>query len=755
MMIRKRFILIFLCLIKALQPLTAQHAGYTYAMSHQIPVTSGGKSLKNAWTGGMNNVQFNNIDINSDGLNDLLIFDRTGNKVMPFLNNGKAGIPDFVYRADYEIYFPEGFAIYLTADYNHDGKMDLFTRDESRKLKIYKNISRGAIPEFQDQGDILREVVANPPFNFQPFLLDPGDIPSFTDLDRDGDLDVVFYQNTYGGYAMCRNEQVEFGLAPDSFRFRFVDFCHGYFRESPFANEVFLGECTQPFKWRHAGGSSCLLWDTDDDGDQDMIIGNIGFPNLLFLKNGKSENQGFWDTMIAQDTIFPRNTTRAASYIFPSGFKCDVDMDGIPDLVTAPTDNLGGRERNQVWYYRNNGQARKPIFQFKQDNLLQESMIDLGGNTSPHFWDIDNDGDQDMLVVHNGDYERFGNQKDRIALFRNTGTRNAPSFTLEDEDFLKFSNQSISYLKISIGDLNSDGKPDIVAGNFRGFLRYYVNNTVGSSIAFVLADTNLLEITETERGRYYAAPAFWDYNKDGKLDLLVGAYNGKLELWEHTGTASAPAFTLVDNYFGKIRSNEFKYTFNPPQYAPDGYAVPYVCDLNGDKKPELLLGCVYGAVQVYSLDLKSLPDSLGYYANFLLFPNAKDGSEFRMGSWAAPAAADLDGDGWQEIICGNRRGGLNLFTVGKQNSNTGIDLPEFTTRLFPNPASAILHIQCSLPRTDLLHIYDVSGRLLVTEHRNVSESSFSLDISKLEPGMYQLVLWGGGYSSSAWFCVGE
>jgi len=731
----------------------AQRASYTYAMSGNIPVTAGGKSLKNAWAGGMNNVQFNNLDLNSDGLNDLLVFDRTGNKVMPFLNTGTPGNPNFVFRADYETYLPKGIAVYLTADYNKDGRIDIFTRDDTRRLKIYKNISKGITPEFEDLGDMLREVIANPPFNMQPFLLDPGDIPSFSDIDRDGDLDAVFYQSTYGGYAMCRNEQVEFGLPADSFRYRLVDFCHGYFRESPFNNEVFLGTCTESFKWRHAGGSSCLLWDTDDDGDQDMIIGNIGFPNLLYLKNGKSDFNGFWDTMIAQDTLFPRNTLRAASYNFPSGFKCDVDMDGIPDLVTAPADNLGSRERNQVWYYQNTGQTRKPVFQFKQDNLLQDGMIDLGGHTSPHFWDVDSDGDQDLLVVHNGDYERYGNQKDRIALFRNTGTRIAPSFVLEDEDFLKFSSQSISFLKISIGDLNNDGKPDLLAGNFRGYIRYYVNNTIGSSLAFVLADTNLLDITQTERGRYYAAPALWDYNKDGKPDLLVGAYNGKLELWEHTGTATAPSFTLIDDCFGKIRSNEFRYSYNPPDYAPDGYAVPYVCDLNGDKKQELLLGCAYGAVQVYSLDLKSMPDSIGYWPNFLMYPGNQDGPDVNMGSFAAAAASDLNGDGWQELVCGNRRGGLNLFVQNSQINAFQLVEPTFHTKVYPNPANDLIRIETNMPQIAIMYIYDISGRLVQTYTPGKKEGALEVNVTRLVPGMYQLILEAENSLSSAAFSV--
>jgi hypothetical protein len=734
--------------------LVGQKPDFTYALSNHIPVSADGKLLPNAWAGGMNNVQLSNIDLNSDGLNDILVFDRTGDKLLPFVNTGNAGNATFTYQAAYELYLPQGVAIYLTADYNKDGKMDIFTRDVDRRLRIYKNISHGPIPEFQDLGDIFREVIANPPFNMQPFLLDPGDIPSFTDLDRDGDLDAVFYQSTYGGYAMCRNEQVEFGLSADSFRFRLVDFCHGYFRESPFANEVFLGECTQPFKWRHAGGSSCLLWDTDDDGDQDMIIGNVGFPYLLFLKNGKSDIQGFWDTMIDQDTIFPRNTTRAASYNFPSGFKCDVDMDGIPDLVTAPTDNLGSKERNQVWYYRNKGTAQKPVFEFKQNNLLQEGMVDLGGHTSPHFWDVDGDGDQDLLVVHNGDYEQFGNQKDRIALFRNTGTKTAPSFVLEDEDFLKFSNQNISFLKICLGDLNNDGKPDLLAGNFRGYIRYYVNNTIGSSIAFVLADTNLLDITETERGRYYAAPALWDYNKDGKPDLLVGAYNGKLQLWEHTGTPTAPAFTLVDDYFGKIRSNEFLYTYNPPNYAPDGYAVPYVCDLNGDQKPELLVGCVYGAVQVYSLDITSVPDSLPYWKHFLLYPGSQDGPEVQLGSFVTPAAADLDGDGWQELVCGNSRGGLHLFSNSSKRSLVWKPKqPTATAQVYPNPANERLIIEHNFPRGSIMYLYDVTGRRLEGFDTVLSGTRTELNTSELKPGWYQLVLAADSVRSSAIFNV--
>ena len=40
---------------------------------------------KSPWTGGMNSVQFNEIDLNLDGIKDLITFDRSGNKLNPYI----------------------------------------------------------------------------------------------------------------------------------------------------------------------------------------------------------------------------------------------------------------------------------------------------------------------------------------------------------------------------------------------------------------------------------------------------------------------------------------------------------------------------------------------------------------------------------------------------------------------------------------------------------------------------------------------
>jgi len=55
-----------------------------------IQVKIGAATLANPWAGGLNFVQASNIDMDMDGIKDLFMFDRTGNKVRTFINNGNS-----------------------------------------------------------------------------------------------------------------------------------------------------------------------------------------------------------------------------------------------------------------------------------------------------------------------------------------------------------------------------------------------------------------------------------------------------------------------------------------------------------------------------------------------------------------------------------------------------------------------------------------------------------------------------------------
>ena len=55
-----------------------------------IAVIENGVNFKQTWVGGINAAQPSEIDLNLDGTRDLIIFDRTGNKLTPFLDvNGE------------------------------------------------------------------------------------------------------------------------------------------------------------------------------------------------------------------------------------------------------------------------------------------------------------------------------------------------------------------------------------------------------------------------------------------------------------------------------------------------------------------------------------------------------------------------------------------------------------------------------------------------------------------------------------------
>ena len=96
--------------------------GFERDLTPQV-TTDNGHILKFPWAGGMNECQFSAIDLNFDGIKDLFVFDKSGNRILTFLNNGTAGQPDYIYAPEYEQYFPALHDWATLIDYNKDGKI--------------------------------------------------------------------------------------------------------------------------------------------------------------------------------------------------------------------------------------------------------------------------------------------------------------------------------------------------------------------------------------------------------------------------------------------------------------------------------------------------------------------------------------------------------------------------------------------------------------------------------------------------------
>ena len=115
-----------------------------------------------ALSGGINAGQFSNVDLNLDGVMDLVVFDKSGNKLSPFINDNGT----FVYAPNYRSNFPAMHDWALLTDYNCDGKNDIFTYS-SGGMAVYLNTSNTELEFTQITSLVLSDYGAN---NFNIYI---------------------------------------------------------------------------------------------------------------------------------------------------------------------------------------------------------------------------------------------------------------------------------------------------------------------------------------------------------------------------------------------------------------------------------------------------------------------------------------------------------------------------------------------------------------------------------------------------------
>lgn len=735
--------------------LTAQTPKY-YLQGKPV-FKNGGYPFPQPTIGGLNSTQFYPMDINNDGVNDLLCFDRNDNKILPFLRSADS---TFTYAPQYEAYFPKGFYYYKTADLNSDGKLDIFTLDETSNLIIHRNItaSGDSFTRFSDLGPQFYRNQYVPPFPilYNGFSLSKTDMPEISDIDGDGDLDILTYDGFYTIYVLYSDVRADYNWSTDTFEFQKMDVCFGYFND--FNASITLGDCPykDKLKPRHSGGAACMMFDADEDGDKELVLSNIGQKPLWILTNGKKEYNHDYDTLVKWDSIFPKNTVRATTYEFPGAYLFDADGDSIQDLITSPNGFSDVKETNQMWYYKNFGKNNKPDFRYVRNNFIADQGPDLGASSVPAFLDADADGDKDLFVASNGDFGLTAGIADRIAFYENKGTKKLPEFELKTGDYINFSNQKRSDLNISFGDVDGDGDEDLLTGDRFGYVRWYRNNAgPGNPVNFVLADTNLVNANSAP-GESNAAPTVFNYNNDTLPDLLVGYYHGGVILYVNNGTKSKPQYVRQSGYAWGMRANEWIANSSPPGFSSYGYAVPRVTDLDHDGKKEILVGTAYGAVRLYKPNGRPVTDSLSADDSWLWQRSLTDSMIPDMGSKIAPCAADLTGDTIPEIFIGNSRGGLITATTSFTRIS-GVNSPKYTAAdfiLYPNPASGQIFINRTLATEDWsISITDLQGRVIRETQLLRNELSIGVNLGDLPDGMYLASVKGYGSGAVKKFLV--
>ncbi|GJM31963.1 MAG: hypothetical protein DHS20C18_09640 [Saprospiraceae bacterium] len=704
-----------------------------------------GVTLKNPLAGGLNSPQLSEVDLNNDGKQDLFIFDRVGNKVLTFLNEGNAGESDYVFAPEYISQFPPMEEWVLLRDYNGDGIVDIFAYSDQQVdgVMVYTGYYDGDKIAFN-------RFNFNAPLNIIFIPINNGgttqlyvstiDYPAVDDMDCDGDLDILTF-GLGGGYVdLFCNQSVEMGYGTDSLIFKLCESCWGGFYESGISTVVDLaagpGECfnglqqDEDLEFRHAG-STLLTYDGDNDGDKELILGDLSFTNLNYLINGGTCGEAWINN---QDETFPSYDVVFDVPIYPASFYLDVNNDGKKDLIGAVNARRNA-EDNELWFYENVTSTEYPVFAFQDKEFLISDMIDIGSGARPQFIDYNADGLQDLILSNYSFYEPFGMFNARVFLFENIGTAAVPAFELVNDDFLGLNafTQTTRYFAPAFGDMDNDGDLDVIIGEQNGML-FYGENIAGPNqpLQYNNLTYNYMNINVGQA----STPQIVDLNRDGLLDLLIGSQVGRISYYQNMGTAEVAEFN-ADPELAPNQKKIGNVDARIPGYST-GFSTPLFVDIDGQFK--LFMGTETGRIEVYSNIDGNLDGEFDLDTES--FGDLKEGFQTHL------AMADLDQNGLMELIVGNYRGGISGYHTNIPsgvNTNTQSPLRNLGLKLYPNPAAerVTLALPTELVGEKILELYNATGQQLL--RRSWSGQRTELALDAFPAGIYWIrVLAGNG-----------
>lgn len=750
-------LLLFLAVCTAVNPLNAQNL-----QRISFPVKVNGVDLKYPFAGGINAPQFSQVDLNNDGIQDLFLFDRVGFVVLTFLNEGSNTAPNYVFRPEYAQYFPEGLRDWvLLRDFDQDGAMDIFCASfapGTQEIQVFKGFFEANTLRFAPYLFTYPPscTYCNPLLVFYPddnpafwnnFPINRGDIPVIDDIDGDGDLDIVaFSAGTSTSPTMLRNMSVEKGQGLAKPQYELYDNCWGRFYENGltrcradlschpdtcYLNCAFAAPLPADDRDinRHPGATMTTL-DFDNDGDKDLLLGNVSYPCVNFMLNGGTAQKAW---MVEQDTAFPAANVPVGLNSFPGTFYFDFDGDGHKDIIAALNNPTSGEDRNGVWFYKN--MATAPglhLFERQETNLIVGDMIDVGTTAHPAFADVNADGLLDLVVGNYGYYTFFGGQSlftnARLFLFLNVGTPTAPAFELVDSDWgglSIFAPLDFDFAP-TFGDIDGDGDLDLLVGNNIGGVYCFLNIAGPGQPMILQYDANPMWLAMDVIGSV-STPILYDLDDDGLLDLIMGERTGNINFFKNTGTVNQPIFPEAPTLhkIGQIDTRV------PPEVV--GMSAPAIIQtLDG---PILVTGAQRGHLEAYYLQGAS-------EATFPEVSMAWGGID--EGNRSHPAFADLNNDGKLEMVVGNQRGGLAMYTT---------DIPVFVNtrtpsvpslNIYPNPTRGWARVEWPVNTSVRWQAFNALGQL-AAEGESVS-GSFNLEVQHWEPGIYILKAETTGFS---------
>jgi hypothetical protein len=640
---RKQLIhtILFLCIIIT----TSLRAQEEYVrLLNGIPVIDGAGTLTNIYSGGINNLEYQFVDIDGDEDFDILFLD-SDKTYGWYENKGNSS------SADYELSFTQIPGMVLTdwfyfVDIDSDSDLDLFTGNTDL-ISFRENIGSVSSASFQL---ILDTVYTS---QGQPIFSEFGSNPLFADIDADGDFD-FFSGNSSGTVTFYEN----IGTS-ENFSLKFIT--------NHWQDILIIGG----FNSDHMHGASSLEFiDIDADNDLDLFWGDFFSNSLYQFDNQGNENNA---DMQLISNIYPVN----ADSVNTSGFNMprfvDINNNGKYDLFVSVL--FDPTVPQSLMFYSNEGTAQNPNHIKISENYLKS--LDVRASSHPFFADIDNDGDEDLFIGS------LNNPIGTIHFLENIGSETNPAFQYLDSSYFNISGD-LSIIP-NVGDLDGDNDFDLLTGLFGGTIDYYRNDGTPESANFVLQG-NLMDNTGNviDAGNN-SSPFLFDVDDDGDLDLSVGAFNGNFKFYENTGNQVAYEFTMNESFYNDLDVGD--------------NSTPFLIDYDEDDITDMFSGNRTGKFFYFQ--------NIGSNQNPLWQEVTDQFIDENFGNSTVPYFIDIDNDSDTDLFLGNVKGGLYLYnnTTATHIENEIIEPPSaFHLTAHPNPFNPNVSITVKLESSSRLKI---------------------------------------------------
>ena len=150
----------------------------------------------------------------------------------------------------------------------------------------------------------------------------------------------------------------------------------------------------------------------------------------------------------------------------------------------------------------------------------------LGANTAPALGDWDGDGDIDLFV---------GGSNGTLRVYENAGSPVVPNLVERTTNFAALATlwAHVGNVAPALGDWSGDGRADLAIGGDTGVVWLVRSEGWGSEVG-----SRRSEISVNGAGR--TIPAFGDMNSDGRVDLLVLTDSGVVRVYTNSANPELP-----------------------------------------------------------------------------------------------------------------------------------------------------------------------------------------------------------------------